>query len=785
MSRTTRRSLAVNVPAAVAAAPPSLPDEGVELPPAALPAPSPLRRTRSRTAAQTTPRAQDDKTPTEETDATPVTPGVPTTPGGRRVRTRAWMASGAPASPLLTPTQLPPRSSMSPLLRARRMSAEAIHSIKTQLSDAGDSLKQSCTRYQLLAFEQLPEFLRDNRYIRSGYRHDLGWKQSLESVCHMHNETLNVWTHLVAFMLVAVLLFFTMSVLSPHGVDRIDLDVVLAPATPANIPPQCLPSVIEAAQKAALEAGEPPPALDPACVGLETMTIPRVTPGSDPTEDPLAVLHQLLGDSQEEMLVELASRVQTLLPNLQTLASSLKSKAGQLQDRVLSAMPEQARTLGNEGRLSLAAYMSRAEDQLAELSNNVAELVNTPTTQAAQERLATEYAKLKEHIGEISREFLPPELLLSALSGGSQSTAAKTDSDSDAAAAASSTGAAPPELDLLAVTRNLLDRFVEQAQADARDGLEPAVQHTPGLSVEVRVKPGLDLGNSRLFGFGMPPLPSATSLSSSSPAVAATPADPSDVDAHPSELPRSGSTHQRMDADGGGRSVSTTIGYLSVDLHTRASRPGHVELQLHSYLPRGPIALFLVTAMLCLAFSSCYHLMLAVSTTWAGRFQALDYAGIVLLISGSATPIIYYGFFCAPWTRFLYITSLWVLGAFVFTIVVLPVYRDQRYRLLKTICFVALGHAGVIPVAHFQWHLGHVHFVMAWMLCMGACYLTGAFIYIAQIPERWAPGMFDYIGHSHQLWHLSIFVAVMFHYGGLIHMYEWRMTRVCTADMWS
>jgi hypothetical protein len=50
-----------------------------------------------------------------------------------------------------------------------------------------------CDRYPLLTFEHLPVWLRDNPHIERGYRVNIGWKRSCESVCHLHNETVNVW----------------------------------------------------------------------------------------------------------------------------------------------------------------------------------------------------------------------------------------------------------------------------------------------------------------------------------------------------------------------------------------------------------------------------------------------------------------------------------------------------------------------------------------------------------------------------------------------------------------
>lgn len=404
----------------------------------------------------------------------------------------------------------------------------------------------------------------------------------------MHNETVNVWTHVIAFLFMTILLVMTMSVLSPHGVDRLDLDVVLS----ARSLPQCAPGVEGAA-------------LDPACA------VKAATPasGAAANEDPLEELHRMLGgtkDSQDEMLVELVSRVQTLLPNLQSLTGALKERASQLQRSLLSAMPEQAtRRLGElsqEGSLSLAEYLHGLEQKLAALKEGAAELL-TPGPSVTKE-----YTKLRDTLKGFLSDF-SPDLLKSN-----------------------------DRLDLIPVTRGVLAKFMREADRALDQGmsLEPAMASVPGVQLQVKIKSGVaglvgDTSNN--------PATVAGSLLAGGASVSASndSADGAEDDEAPSQI-----TSTVLDADGGGKTVSTAIGYLSVAVHTRASNPGQVELQLHSYLPRYPLAVFLVTAMMCLGFSSTYHLLHAVSDDWARRFQALDYAGIVLLIAGSTTPIIYY-----------------------------------------------------------------------------------------------------------------------------------------------
>ncbi|KAI3513817.1 hypothetical protein L1887_12000 [Cichorium endivia] len=56
------------------------------------------------------------------------------------------------------------------------------------------------TEYPLLRFEDLPEYMKDNEFILNYYRADWPLKQALFSLFRWHNETLNVWTHLIGFV---------------------------------------------------------------------------------------------------------------------------------------------------------------------------------------------------------------------------------------------------------------------------------------------------------------------------------------------------------------------------------------------------------------------------------------------------------------------------------------------------------------------------------------------------------------------------------------------------------
>eukprot|EP00826_Nyctotherus_ovalis_P055962 TRINITY_DN7487_c0_g1_i19.p2 TRINITY_DN7487_c0_g1~~TRINITY_DN7487_c0_g1_i19.p2 ORF type:complete len:154 (-),score=38.00 TRINITY_DN7487_c0_g1_i19:649-1110(-) len=58
-------------------------------------------------------------------------------------------------------------------------------------------------------WEQAPEFLRDNEYIRRGYRINFNTTgRVLKSLFMCHNETTNIWSHLLAAFLFAAFMIY-------------------------------------------------------------------------------------------------------------------------------------------------------------------------------------------------------------------------------------------------------------------------------------------------------------------------------------------------------------------------------------------------------------------------------------------------------------------------------------------------------------------------------------------------------------------------------------------------
>ena len=203
----------------------------------------------------------------------------------------------------------------------------------------------------------------------------------------------------------------------------------------------------------------------------------------------------------------------------------------------------------------------------------------------------------------------------------------------------------------------------------------------------------------------------------------------------------------------------------------------NVNLNIHSILPRWPIILFLCTGALCCLFSATYHLLSAVNEEVSEFFQALDYAGICILIGGSNVPLTFYAFYCQPEIQMNYLILHTIMSISGFIIVIHPKFNNYT---LRTWTFVILGFFGFIPMIHIYYTFGYFHQCLIDLLIMGVYYLLGALMYALHIPERWFPGKFDICGNSHQWFHLLVVIAIFKHYFNMKDFYLWRMNHTCT-----
>jgi len=200
-----------------------------------------------------------------------------------------------------------------------------------------------------------------------------------------------------------------------------------------------------------------------------------------------------------------------------------------------------------------------------------------------------------------------------------------------------------------------------------------------------------------------------------------------------------------------------------------------------AYLPRTPMAMFILSAICCLSFSTIFHLFYCHSPEASIAFQRLDYAGICFLISGTASAAIYYLHFCHPFRRNVYSALAAALPIIAFSMTFVKVLMQPKYSPVRAGVFVVIGVSVAFPLIQVYeetQYWGTFH----WLLVSGGLsYIVGAFFYASRVPERLFPGKFDNWFHSHSLFHIFVVAAAFQHYLSLRVMYEWRMQQPCPA----
>jgi len=193
------------------------------------------------------------------------------------------------------------------------------------------------------------------------------------------------------------------------------------------------------------------------------------------------------------------------------------------------------------------------------------------------------------------------------------------------------------------------------------------------------------------------------------------------------------------------------------------------------------VGVYLVSAIFCLSASAFFHTSSCHSQGVARQCHALDYSGIVVLIVGSFYPVLYYGFVCKPFLRIFYFVAITVFGLGAATIVLNPEYAKPTHRGTRTGVFVALGLCGVVPAS--QLLTSHnIHQLIndlgiGWLIASGALYMGGALLYANRIPERLAPGRFDYFCASHQIFHVCVTLAALAHYKCVLTLLHYRLSQ--------
>ncbi|GAB7366895.1 hypothetical protein MBLNU230_g1256t1 [Neophaeotheca triangularis] len=179
---------------------------------------------------------------------------------------------------------------------------------------------------------------------------------------------------------------------------------------------------------------------------------------------------------------------------------------------------------------------------------------------------------------------------------------------------------------------------------------------------------------------------------------------------------------------------------------------------------------FFFAAAKCLVCSTVWHTMNSIChQTLMERFACVDYTGISLLVAASIMTTEYTAFYCEPTSRWLYLSMTLALGTAGTILPWHPTFNRADMAWARVGFYVSLAATGFLPVAQLTMERGlaEVIYFYAPITKSVAVYLVGALLYAAKIPERFCPGGFDYVGGSHNIWHLAVLGGILFHYSAM------------------
>lgn len=193
---------------------------------------------------------------------------------------------------------------------------------------------------------------------------------------------------------------------------------------------------------------------------------------------------------------------------------------------------------------------------------------------------------------------------------------------------------------------------------------------------------------------------------------------------------------------------------------------------------RWPFFVFLGGSMFCLLSSSICHLFICHSRRMKLFLLRIDYSGIAVMIVASFFPPVYYNFQCDPRWQVIYLTAMVSMGIFaIVTLLSTTSVSSGGFRAFRSMLFIAMGLSGVVPAIHalfLNWGEPKCSITLGYEVAMALSYITGALFYVSRVPERWKPGSFDLVGHSHQIFHVFVIAGALVHYAATLLFLEWR-----------
>ncbi|XP_056275823.1 progestin and adipoQ receptor family member 3a [Pseudoliparis swirei] len=191
---------------------------------------------------------------------------------------------------------------------------------------------------------------------------------------------------------------------------------------------------------------------------------------------------------------------------------------------------------------------------------------------------------------------------------------------------------------------------------------------------------------------------------------------------------------------------------------------------------------------LCMLCSAGYHLFCCHrSEETSRRWMALDYAGVSIGILGCYVPGVFYTFYCDDYWRQVYLLTVLAMLLAVFFSQLHPHSLGQQWQRLRSLSFCLVAAYGVLPALHWVCLAGGfssdlVQAFFPRILGMYFIAILALLFYVSKVPERYFPGQLNYLGSSHQLWHLLLLLMFYWWHQASCFIMAYRHSRPCPPE---
>lgn len=146
---------------------------------------------------------------------------------------------------------------------------------------------------------------------------------------------------------------------------------------------------------------------------------------------------------------------------------------------------------------------------------------------------------------------------------------------------------------------------------------------------------------------------------------------------------------------------------------------------------------------------------------------------------------------CPQYWRQVYLITVLAMILAVFFAQIHPSYLTQQWHRLRSIIFCSVSGYGIIPTIHWVWLNGGIgaSIVQEFAPRVFVMYFIAAvafLFYISKVPERYFPGQLNYLGSSHQVWHILAVVMLYWWHQSTVYIMQYRHSKPCpeySADL--